>query len=180
VVVLGSDAPRVRAAAEAEVERLVAGGKLHQDLRRPHGAAGLEARFVVNRGWRRGMFSSARLGLATGLSLGAEAILVLPVDHPGVSPKTVKALATAMEQALGAFGKPGRRRRGAFAYALVPRYRGRRGHPIALSPALAAAIVGDRGAADLSDAVRRSARLVGYLDCADSGVVRNVNAPSRR
>ena len=180
IVVLGSNAPRVRKVIEAEFERLVAGSKLHKNLKRAHGAAGFEARFVVNRGWRRGMFSSARLGLATALSLDAEAILVLPVDHPGVSPETVRALATAMGQALGAFGRPAGRRRLAFAYALVPRYRRRRGHPIALSPALAAAIVVDRGAANLSDAVRRSARLVGYLDCADSGVVRNVNAPSRR
>ena len=63
------------------------------------------------------------------------------------------------------------------AYALVPRYRRRRGHPVALSPALARAVAADRDAGDLSDAVRRNARLVGYLDCADAGVVRNRNQP---
>jgi hypothetical protein len=51
---------------------------------------------------------------------------------------------------------------------------------VALSPALAAAIVRDRIAENLSDAVRRSARLVGYLDTADPGVVRNVNMPRSR
>jgi hypothetical protein len=48
---------------------------------------------------------------------------------------------------------------------------------VVLSPALARAVAGDRGAADLSDAVRRNARLVGYLDCVDAGVVRNRNHP---
>jgi hypothetical protein len=38
-------------------------------------------------------------------------------------------------------------------------------------------VIADRGARDLSDAVRRNARLVGFLDCADPGVVRNRNRP---
>ena len=38
----------------------------------------------------------------------------------------------------------------------------------------------DRGAEDLSDAVRRNARLVGFLDVTDPGVLRNRNAPTRR
>ncbi len=59
----------------------------------------------------------------------------------------------------------------------MPRHRRRRGHPLALSPALAAAIAADRQAEDLSDAVRRNARLVGYLDVDDPGVLRNVNRP---
>ncbi len=180
VVVLGSDAPRVRAEVEAEFERLVKSGKLRRDLQsaRRHGAAGLEARFVVNRRWPEGMLSSARVGLRAALALDPEAVLVLPVDHPVVRPETARALAAAMREALGALGK--KRRRGGFAYALIPRYRHRRGHPIALSPALAGAVARDRGAADLSDAVRRSARLVGYLDCADAGILRNRNTSSTR
>lgn len=179
VVVLGSQAPRVRAAVEAEFERLVRGGALRADLRsaRRHGARGLEARFVVNPTWQRGMLGSARLGLRAALRLGAETVLVLPVDHPHVRPRTVTALTTAMREALSAFG---RRTSNHFAYALVPRYRRRRGHPVALSPALARAVVADRAAADLSDAVRRNARLVGYIDCADPGVVDNRNTPARR
>ena len=180
VVVLGSGAPRVRIAVEAEFEHLVRGGKLARDLAsaRRHGARGLEARFVVNRRWREGMLSSVRAGLTTALALDPALVLVLPVDHPSVRPTTVQALAGAMGEALGAFGR--RRERAAFAYALVPRHRRRRGHPIALSPALARAIAADRGASDLSDAVRRNARLVGYLDGADAGIVRNRNTPGAR
>ena len=65
-----------------------------------------------------------------------------------------------------------------FAYALVPRHRGWRGHPVALSAGLAAAIAKDRTARDLSDGIRRHARLVGYLDVADKGVTLNHNTPA--
>lgn len=178
VVVLGADARRVRVAAEEEFVRLVQGGALHADLQvaRRHGASGLEVRFVVNRAWRRGMLGSARLGLRAALRLKPEAVLVLPVDHPSVRAATVRALAGAMQAALGSY-RSGAGKRPGFAYALVPRHRRRRGHPVALSPALARAVAGDRQAQDLSDAMRRNARLIGFLDCADPGVVRNRNRP---
>jgi nicotine blue oxidoreductase len=178
VVVLGADARRVRAAAEEEFVRLVKTGALHADLQvaHRHGAAGLEVHFVVNRAWQRGMLGSARLGLRAALRLKPEAVLVLPVDHPAVKPATVRGLGAAMRAALASYRGDAAKRPG-FAYALVPRYRRRRGHPVVLSPALARAVAGDRGAADLSDAVRRNARLVGYLDCVDAGVVRNRNHP---
>jgi molybdenum cofactor cytidylyltransferase len=178
VVVLGASARRIRAGVEGEFVRLVERGALHDDLQSAHrhGARGLEVRFVVNRAWRKGMLGSARLGLRAALRLKPETLLVLPVDHPAVKVATVRALAAAMKAALASYRGGGSRRAG-FAYALVPRYRRRRGHPVALSPALAQAVAGDRAARDLSDAVRRNARLVGYLDCHDAGVVRNRNRP---
>jgi CTP:molybdopterin cytidylyltransferase MocA len=178
VVVLGADAKRARVAVEEEFVRLVQVGALHGDLvaARRHGALGLEVRFVINRAWRRGMLGSARLGLRAALRLKPESVLVLPVDHPAVKPETVRALAAAMQAALGSY-RGGSSKHADFAYALVPRYRRRRGHPVALSPALAKAVAADTGATDLSDAVRRNARLVGYLDCGDVGVVRNRNRP---
>ena len=180
VVVLGSQAPAVREAVEREIARLTARGDFGRQLAgaRRSGARGLEARFRVNGRWREGMLSSARLGLKTALTMEPDLVLVLPVDHPAVEPATVRALASAMREALGAYG--GKRRAAGFAYALVPRHRRRRGHPIALSPALAAAVAADGRAADLSDAVRRNARLVGYLDVADAGILVNRNTPARR
>ena len=178
VVVLGSKAREVRAAAEEEIGALAGSGALgdivHESRRK--GSRGLEVHFVVNAGWKRGMFSSAQAGLAEALRLKARGLLVLPVDHPEVRPETIAQLGAMMAEALGAFGSRGR---GGFPYALVPRHRGRRGHPLALSPALAAAITRDRVARDLSDAVRRHARLVGYLDVADPGITRNRNTPAR-
>lgn len=181
VIVLGARAASIRAAIEAEFEHLVSSAELRRDLAaaRRHGARGLEARFVVNRAWRAGMLGSVRAGLMAALAFRPESILVLPVDHPRIRPRTVETLATTMREALGAFA-PGERKQGAFAYALVPRHRRQRGHPIVLSAGLARAVVLDRGAANLSDAVRRNSRLIGYLDTTDSGVLDNRNTPSRR
>jgi len=176
VVVLGSKAREVRAAAEAEFEALVARGALSDAVHaaRRKGSPGLEVHFAVNAGWKRGMLSSAQAGLAEALRLRPSGVLLLPVDHPGVKPATVAHLGAMMTEALGAFGG---KAAGGFAYALVPRHRGRRGHPLAVSAALARAITRERRARDLSDAVRRHARLVGYLDVADPGIVANLNTP---
>ena len=183
IVVLGADAARIRRRTEEEFVRLVGTGCFDRELHdaRHHEEQKLEVRFVVNRAWKRGMYTSARAGLAAAVKLGPAAVLVLPVDHPGVRPRTVLDLATVMAQAVhAAHGRTRGRQVSAartFSYALVPRHRGRRGHPVALSLALATAVAKDAAAEHLIDAVRRSARLVGYLDVRDPGVVRNVNRP---
>ncbi len=186
IVVLGKQAGKVRDAAEAEFAQLAESGALNLDLlvaqRRPP-SRGLQVQFVENPRFRRGMYESARLGLATALLLKPRALFVMPVDHPRVSSQTVAVLATAMEQALGAFGRHPAPKgksskataRDGLAYAIVPRCQGRRGHPVVLSPALARAVSRDRAAHDLSDALRRNARLVGYLDVKDPGILHNVN-----
>jgi CTP:molybdopterin cytidylyltransferase MocA len=131
--------------------------------------------FVVNRAWRRGMVTSARTGLAAARTLKPTTLMVLPVDHPEISGRTITDLAEVIRQALEACRNS--RERASFSYALVPRWRRRRGHPIALTAALGWAIATDSEAADLSDAVRRNARLVGYLDVEDQGVLVNRNTP---
>lgn len=194
VVVLGADAKKIRAAIEQEFAVLVEGGALTPDLHaaRKHGARGLEVRFETNAAWKKGMFSSAVVGLSAALKLKAESILLLPVDHPHVSGETVAEIAALMGQALKAFGggKPAKTGASAaagskgskpapgFAYALVPRAGGHRGHPVALTPALARAIVRDKAAEHLGDAIHRNARLIGYADVADKGVLANVNSPA--
>lgn len=180
VVVLGSNAARVQGQVEKEFQGLLGEGRLHADIRRSRGGRqhGLEVRFVVHRGWKQGMFSSARVGLKAAGELRPRAVIVLPVDHPAVKPESVAALADVMEQALEATRTA--RERARFSYALVPRYLRRRGHPIVLSPALAHAIAADGAAAHLGDAVRRSARLVGYLDVSDPGIVLNRNTRGGR
>jgi molybdenum cofactor cytidylyltransferase len=176
VVVTGAESARVMREAGDEFEALVDKGLLAPDLKGgPKGRKGeLEVRFVENRAWKRGMLSSAQAGLAAALRFRPEGVLVLPVDHPRVTARTVQALANMLEQALGSFGG---RRDGGFAYALAPRHRGRRGHPVAMSSALAATIARDHAARDLSDAIRRSARLVGYLDVADAGILADLDTP---
>ena len=181
IVVLGANARSIRPALERELETLAGSGRLHGDVQRSRkgGARGLELRFVVNARWRDGMVASVRVGLRAALRLGPAGVLVLPVDHPNVRRRTIEVLAGVMEEALASFGasSAGRRQRAAFPYALVPRHRRRRGHPVALSPALAAAVARDRAAHDLGDAIRRHARLMGFVDVDDPGILRNRNAP---
>ncbi len=176
VVVLGADGDRVCEAVGKEFETLVGKGLLAPDLSGgPRGRTGdLEVRFAFNKRWEDGMLSSARVGLVQALKHRPRGVLILPVDHPEVKPATVQSLGTVLDEALGAFAG---KKSSTFAYALVPRHRGRRGHPVALSAALAAAIARDRTARDLSDAIRRNARLVGYLDVADRGITVNRNTP---
>ena len=177
IAVLGAHAAAIQKSVEEEFTRLAEAGQLQLDMAvaLKRGVKGFEIHFERNARWKSGMLSSAQAGLRAALEFKPKGILVLPVDHPSVQAATISELATVLEQAMTASGKPAERR--TFAYALVPRYRGRRGHPLAVSPALAAAIVADRKAESLSDAVRRNARLVGYLDIEDPGTVRNVNRP---
>jgi CTP:molybdopterin cytidylyltransferase MocA len=193
VVVLGAHANKIRDEATTEFEKLVSEGRLHEDLITAHakGGDGLEVRFAENPAWRSGMYGSVKVGLQHAIQLRPTSILVLPVDHPSLKETTVLALAAAMESALAAYGdgagsppkgrkgarKPAKARPNPFAYALVPRYRHERGHPVALSPGLVRALLKDNEAENLSDAMRRNARLVGYLDVADPGVVINRNTP---
>lgn len=178
IVVLGADAARIQERASAEFGDLMERGVLAPDLRGgPRGRKGeLEVHFAINGRWRKGMYSSVRVGLAAALGLRPRGVLLLPVDHPEVRPATVQALGSMLLEALGAFGG---RAAGRFPYALIPRHRGFRGHPVALSSALAMAVAGDGSARDLGDAIRRSARLVGYLDVTDRGILVNRNAPAR-
>lgn len=176
VTVIGAKAAVVRKGAEEEFGRLVEAGALTAELHaaQKHGARALEVRFETNRAWSGGMLSSARVGLAAALKARPSAVMVLPVDHPEVRSETVQVLSAMMAQALQSFQGQGAR---SFPYALIPRFKGRRGHPLVLSAALARLIVKDTDAADLGDAVRRHTRLMGYLDVRDPGVLVNRNTP---
>jgi nicotine blue oxidoreductase len=176
IVVLGADGKRVCREVNEEFAELVAKGLAAPDLRGgpKHRSGELELRFAFNKAWSDGMLSSARVGLAQALKQKPSGVLLMPVDQPDVQPATVQALGAMLEQALSSFG--GKSSNG-FAYGLVPRHRGHRGHPVAMSSALADAVRRDRGARDLSDGIRRNARLVGYLDVADKGVMTNQNTP---
>ncbi len=92
VAVLGAEAERVRAAAGIPAEATVA----------------------VNERWREGMLTSVWVGLDAAEALGAEAVLLHPVDNPFVSPATIDAVVVAMT---------------AGAEIAVPSHAGRRGHP---------------------------------------------------
>lgn len=178
VVVLGADGERVHEQVAVEFQSLLERGLLAPELRagQRRNSTELEVRFAFNRRWQDGQFSSVRVGLTNALRHRPKGVVVHPVDHPHVRPATVVALGTMLEQTLASYGG---KRAGAFEYAVVPRHRGLRGHPVAISSALAAKVAKDRAARDLADAIRRHARLVAYLDVADRGIALNRNTPGR-
>ena len=106
VAVLGAEAERVRTAAGIPAEATVA----------------------VNQRWREGMLTSVWVGLDAAEALGAEAVLLHPVDNPFVAPATIDAVVVALV---------------AGAEIAVPSHAGRRGHPAGFArscwPALRAA-----------------------------------------
>lgn len=107
------------------------------------------------------MLASARHGLSRLLeTAGWSVVVVLPVDHPLIRPETVRALAAAA------------------APAVVPVYRGKRGHPVVLARQLAERIVsGELAAPTLRDAMKSAGRHDVEVD--DAGTVSNCNTPEQ-
>ncbi|WP_344875531.1 nucleotidyltransferase family protein [Allokutzneria multivorans] len=99
--------------------------------------AALSGALVVhNPDWATGMGSSLRAGLMGLISCRAAAVLVLPVDMPGVTPAAVRRVAS--------LASPG--------VLAAASYSGQRGHPVLLGrahwAAVATSATGDQGARD--------------------------------
>lgn len=95
---------------------------------------------VINAGYRDGMLGSVLRGLEVADTMGANALLLHPVDHPLVDPATVDRVVAALA---------------AGAVIAVPSHAGRRGHPGGFAraswPALRAASPGRGARAVIAD-----------------------------
>lgn len=112
----------------------------------------------------RGMLSSIREGIAAaGAALAGQVLLVSPADLPALSGATVRALLEAM----AARGAP----------LAVPAYRGRRGHPLALSPALVPEIATLDLNQGLRQLVQRHLADLLVMEVDDTGTVHDVDTP---
>lgn len=122
---------------EAGVEEvMVVAGKRPHEIISLAGRCG--ARCVINKRVEDGMFSSVRTGLCA-ISREARAVLVLPADIPLVRRATVGALIDRHLEA------PDR--------VLVPRFTGRRGHPVLLPSAIVVGLRDYDGPGGLKDAI---------------------------
>jgi len=118
------------------------------------------AQFVVNPRYRSGQTSSLQCGLRA-LPAEAGGVLFTLVDHPAVRPETLAALA-------GAAGAPLLR---------VPRYQGRRGHPIWFSRALVPEFLALPETAAARDVVRAHAADTELVDVDDPGILADIDDP---
>jgi molybdenum cofactor cytidylyltransferase len=113
-------------------------------------------RRVINPNPERGMFSSVQIGLAAE---DGDPILVLPADMPFVKPETVSAV-------VGEATRTGR--------IVSPRFRDRRGHPVAFPQRLRDGILKADAMSTLNDALK-TAGVSFELDVEDPGILRDVD-----
>ncbi|HUQ91405.1 MAG TPA: nucleotidyltransferase family protein [Bryobacteraceae bacterium] len=123
-----------------------------------------QAVFASNDEPERGQLSSMQCGLAM-LSGSADAFLFTPVDYPAIRETTVPVLIEALKndpQTLLA----------------VPRYQGRRGHPVACRASLAAEFLALPAEAQAREVIHRHADQTLYIDVEDAGTVTDVDDPA--
>jgi CTP:molybdopterin cytidylyltransferase MocA len=149
IVVLGAHAEEIRARSRAECT------------------------FVTNADWRTGQTSSMQCGLRA-VPNGVEGVLFTLVDHPAVSEATLDALvAQAHGLGVGAGHGPAPQ-----SHVRVPRFEGRRGHPIWFSSALIPEFLAIPATGAARDVVRAHAAETGFLDVDDAGILADIDDPA--
>ena len=118
------------------------------------------AEFVFNPHYQTGQTGSLQCGLRA-VPPQAEGVLFTLVDHPAVAPGTLQRLLAAP-----------------LPLVRVPRYGGRRGHPVWFRRELISEFLAlpDSGAA--RDVVRAHAAETEFLDVDDAGVVADIDDPA--
>jgi len=115
-------------------------------------------RTVINDDPSRGMFSSIQAGCAA--AAGGDPLLVLPGDMPFVRSRTVAAVLAKYAEA---------------GHVVSPRHEGRRGHPIALTPAMQTQILNADAGMTLNVLLKSCNPPRAYADVDDPGIVRDVD-----
>jgi len=118
------------------------------------------AAFVVNAEYQRGQTSSMQCGLRP-LPSQADGVLFTLVDHPAVKAETVDAV-------LGQTG-------GLPQKVRVPRYQGRRGHPVWFSSAVIPEFLALPAAGAARDVVHSHAAETEFLDLDDPGILADID-----
>jgi len=126
-------------------------GRIRRGVRR-------SASWVVNADWPAGQITSLQAGLRA--LDPCEGVLFTLVDHPAVEPETLAGLLAA----------PGVLR--------IPRYRGRRGHPVYASAALIPEFLAVPPNGSAKQVIESHAPEIHYLDLEDPGVIRDIDDPA--
>jgi CTP:molybdopterin cytidylyltransferase MocA len=115
---------------------------------------------VNNRSYRLGQTSSMQAGLRA--AAGASGVVFTLVDHPAVEPRTIDALIDGDPSAL----------------VRVPRYDGRRGHPVWFSAALIPEFLALAPTDAARDVVRAHAAETQFIDVDDRGILADIDDPA--
>jgi molybdenum cofactor cytidylyltransferase len=117
------------------------------------------AHIVINESWHTGQTGSMQCGLRA-VPPGPDGVLFTLVDHPNVRSSTVAQL-TSQEAAVA-----------------LPRYAGRRGHPLYFSRELAAEFLALDPASSARTVLQRHAAEIRYADVDDPGILDDVDDPA--
>lgn len=124
-----------------------------------------KATIAINPAPERGQLSSLQTALAA-LPADAEGFLFTPVDSPAVAPETVASLAAEF------------RRRDPTTMFVIPRYQGKRGHPVFATRAIAGEILALPPTAQTRDVVHGHVAQTVYVDVDDPGILTDVDDPA--
>jgi molybdenum cofactor cytidylyltransferase len=116
--------------------------------------------FAENSDYRLGQLSSMQCGLQM-IPETAEGVLFTLVDHPNVQQSTIAAL---LEPPL--------------APLAIPRFQGRRGHPIFFSKGLIAEFLALPADSQAKSVVNRHAGQARFVDVDDAGILNDVDDPA--
>jgi molybdenum cofactor cytidylyltransferase len=120
-----------------------------------------EALIVENPDFRLGQLTSMQCGLRA-VPADAEGVLFTLVDHPAVASATIDALLDCS----------------APAPLRIPRFEGRRGHPIWIAKSLIPEFVALPAGSSAKDVVTQHADGIAYLDVDDPGILADVDDPA--
>ena len=119
------------------------------------------AEFILNPNYLRGQTSSLQAGLRALATPECEAIVLCLVDHPQVSPATVRQLITAFQRSL--------------APVVIPTHQNRRGHPVLIARSLFAELSRldpDTGA---NTVLRQRRQATQFVEVSDAGILVDVD-----
>ena len=135
-------------------------GAQHEIVRAGLRRAG-EALLVQNPDFRLGQLTSMQCGLRA-VPADADGVLFTLVDHPGVAPATIDLLLDCS----------------APAPLRIPRFGGRRGHPIWISRSLIPEFLALPAGSSAKELVTQHANGIAYLDVDDPGILADVDDPA--
>jgi molybdenum cofactor cytidylyltransferase len=113
---------------------------------------------VENPRYREGMLTSLQAGLRA--VPGAERILFTLVDHPAIRPDTLSRLLQST------------------AEITIPRYKGKRGHPVIVSADVVREFLDEPGTAEVRVVINRHINLIDYVEVEDPAICDDVDDPA--
>jgi CTP:molybdopterin cytidylyltransferase MocA len=111
-----------------------------------------------NPNYTQGMLTSLQAGLRALGNLPDRVLFTL-VDHPALAPATIRALLAST------------------AEIAIPKFNGKRGHPVVIHRRIAEEILAEPSTSKLNTVMDRHASEIHYLDLDDSGITDDIDDP---